>query len=70
MKKKAQVTLTRYENTIDGNVYYGFRKKDALIKTIDGVTYMEVTPSTVRPVARWVKIDNLKEIGIITFDKP
>lgn len=68
--RKRQVTLIRYENISSGNIYFGFKKKDALLKEIDGETYMEVTPSTIRPKASWVKMDNLREIGLITFDKP
>jgi hypothetical protein len=68
--RKRQVTLIRYENISSGNIFFGFKKKDALLKEIDGETYMEVTPSTIRPKPHWVRIDNLREIGLITFDKP
>jgi len=65
-----KVTLTKYENLTTHEIFFGFRTKDALIKNIDGVDYMEVTPSITRPKQMWVKLDSLAVIGDITFDKP
>lgn len=65
-----KVTLTKYENITTGEVFYGYRIKDAMKKDIEGVTYMEVTPSITRPKQMWIKLDSLREIGEITFDKP
>ena len=32
--RKRMVTLIRYENISSGNVYFGYKKKDALLKEI------------------------------------
>lgn len=65
-----KVTLTKYENQKTGVVFYGYRFKDAMKKEIDGEQYMEVTSSVVKPKMHWVRVDNLKEVGKITFDVP
>jgi hypothetical protein len=65
-----KITLTRYESIITGDIYYGFREKDAMIKEIEDVKYIEVTPSIVKPEQMWVKLDSLKVNGEITFDRP
>jgi hypothetical protein len=65
-----KVTLTKYENMATGEIYFGYRAKDALIKVIEGVEYMEVTPSILRPKQMWVKLDSLRVAGDVTFDKP
>jgi hypothetical protein len=65
-----KVTLFKYENIATGEMYYGYRQKDALTKEIEGSVYMEVTPSITRPKQMWVKMDALRVAGEITFDKP
>lgn len=64
------VTLEKYENIATGDVYYGYPIKDAMKKEIDGVTYIEVTNSITRPKLSYIKLDNLRRIGEISFEKP
>lgn len=67
---RRKVTLSKYENIATGEIYFGYRIKDALKKEIEGVVYMEVTASITRPKQMWVKLDALREVGDVTFDKP
>lgn len=63
-----KVTLMKYENVTNGEVYFGYRVKDALIKEIDGIKYIEVVDTLTRPKQIWVKLDALKLIGDVMFD--
>lgn len=67
MRKKI-ATLDKYENIATGDIYYGYPLKDAMKKDIEGVTYIEMTNSVTRPKMVYVKMDNLRRIGEITFE--
>jgi len=68
--KKPQVTLMKYENTSNSIIYFGYKKEECMCKEIDGIMYMEVCDSIVRPKIQWVRMDQMTEVGTITFDRP
>lgn len=70
MARKALATLDKYENIATQDIYYGYPADKAMKKEIDGIVYMEVTNSVTRPKQFYIKEDNLRKIGEITFTKP
>lgn len=58
-----QVMLHKYQCKNYGLIFYGYPFSEAMEKTIDGVVYVEVTPSLTRPKSVWVVKDSLDFVG-------
>lgn len=54
------VTLYQYKSILTGDTYYGYPFGEAMEKTIEKESYIEVTTSLTRPKIHWVKKDGIQ----------